>query len=66
MLLNAYAEGLKAASRSQFSTADCPYRSALVLHERAEWLRGFNARRLDHSAIDKGSSTSGGRGGLQR
>lgn len=44
---NAYAEGVRAGALPGSSMTDCPYRTALVARERAEWMRGFAAGRQD-------------------
>lgn len=41
---NPYNEGLAHARRKGSTVADCPYSSALMAHERQQWLSGFTSR----------------------
>lgn len=55
---NPYNEGLAHARRKGSSLADCPYSSALLAHERQQWLSGFRSRQPGvhaTTAVDEGS-----------
>lgn len=55
---NPYNEGLAHARRKGSTVADCPYSSALMAHERQQWLSGFTSRQArapGTTAIEEGS-----------
>ena len=56
---NPYNEGLAHARRKGSTVADCPYSSALMAHERQQWLSGFMSRQAGVHATSATEQSSG-------